>query len=82
MDGLAYTVIGIIGSFSLLKMMAGKDGWFATIFLNILFGGALFAMLNICNFIIPFNVISASCITLLGFPGVILLIILKVMFRF
>ena len=56
MDGLAYTVIGIIGSFSLLKMMAGKDGWFATVFLNIMFGGALFAMLNICNFIIPFNV--------------------------
>ena len=82
MDGLAYTVIGIIGSFSLLKMMAGKESMFATIFLNTLFGGALFAVLNICNFVIPFNVISASCITLLGFPGVILLIILKIMFRF
>ena len=82
MDGLAYTVIGIIGSFSLLKLMAGKDGAFATVFLNVVLGGALFAMLNICNFIIPFNIVSATCITLLGFPGVILLIILKIMFGF
>ena len=79
---LACTVIVVIGGFSLLKVMAGKSSLVATIFLNIIFGGFLFVMLNICNFNIPFNFLTGSFITFLGFPGVILLIILKIMFRF
>ena len=81
MDGLTYTVIGILGGFSVLKMLAGKEKMYATLFLNIVFGCAMYLMLNICDFTIPFNTLSASCIAVLGFPGVILLIILKIIFR-
>ncbi len=81
MSALAYAVIGIIGGFSVLKMLAGKENIMATMLLNIIFGGFLFVLLNICKFEIPFNMLSASCIAVLGFPGVILLIILKIMFR-
>ena len=58
MDGLTYAVIGILGGFSVLKMLAGKEKMYATLFLNIVFGGALYLMLNICDFTIPFNTIE------------------------
>ena len=43
-----------------------------------MFGGALFALLNIMGFSITLNLISGCIIAFLGVPGVVLLVILKI----
>ena len=82
MTSMSYIILGIFGGFSILKILADRRFAVVTLLLNILLGGTLYIILNICKVAIPFNVISGSCIALLGVPGVILLVILKFIFKF
>ena len=76
----SYVLLGVLGLFAVTKIIADKRFAIVTILLNVLFGGALYTILSICNVELPFNAISASCITILGAPGVILLVILRFVF--
>lgn len=79
---LSYVILAVFGGFSFVRLITdSKSSAFVTIFLNVIFGGTIYIILNICKVAIPFNFISASCITLLGVPGVILLAILKFVFK-
>ena len=78
----SYILIAIFGIFALVKLLSDRRFMFVTILLNVMLGGTMYIVLNFCKLDLPFNVISASFITLLGIPGVILLIILKLVFKF
>lgn len=80
-SSLPYVILGVFGGFSVLTLISDRSNAFVTIFLNIIFGGALYIILNLCKITIPFNILTASCISILGFPGVVLLVILKLVFR-
>ena len=76
----SYILLGVIGLFAVTKIIADKKYAIVTLLLNLVFGGALYIILGFFNVELPFNVISASCITILGAPGVVLLVILKFVF--
>lgn len=77
MTTMSYVILGVFGGFSIIKILAERKLAFVTLMLNILLGGTLYVILNICKIDIPFNIISGSCITILGVPGVLLLVVLK-----
>lgn len=54
--------------------------FFVTLILNILFGGLVYAVVNYYLMDLPLNYLSASAITILGVPGVMLLVALKYLF--
>ena len=76
----SYALMAVFGLVALTKIIADRRLAFVTLLLNLMFGGALYVILNICSLDLPFNAISASCITLLGAPGVVLLLILRFIF--
>lgn len=78
---LSYTLLGLFGCFSIFKMATNKCNMLVTIMFNVLFGGTLYVVLNLFRVEMPFNYLSASCIAVLGVPGVILLVVLKVIFN-
>lgn len=80
-SALSYIVLGLFSGLSILKILSDKGSIFVTLLLNIIFGGFLYAFLNILKVDLPFNFLSASCITILGAPGVILLALLKIIFK-
>ena len=80
-NGLSYALLGIVGFATVVKALAKKEDLLVTLLLNVLFGGAFFIILNICKVELPLNLISGACIAIAGFPGVILLIILKIVFK-
>ncbi len=80
-NGLAYALLGIVGFATVVKALAKKEDLLVTLLLNVLFGGAFFIILNLCKVELPLNLISGACIAIAGFPGVILLIILKIVFK-
>ena len=80
-NGLAYALLGIFGFATIVKALAKKEDLFVTFLLNILFGGTFFIILNICRVDLPLNIISGTFITVAGFPGVIILLILKIVFK-
>lgn len=67
-----------IGGIALLRILRDSMGNICSVILNIMFGGALFAMLNIMGFSITLNLFSGCIIVFLGVPGVVLLVILKI----
>ncbi len=73
----SYAFVSLLGIVSISKIIDDKYSALATLTLNLLLGGFLYALLNICHLNLPLNIFSASCITVLGVPGVILLVILK-----
>ena len=81
LNGLAYALLGIFGFTTIVKALARKEDFLVTILLNVLFGGALFIILNIFKVELPLNLVSGACIAIAGFPGVILLVILKIVFK-
>lgn len=81
LSGITYGILGVFGFCTFLKVLASKQDAIVTILLNTLFGGTFFVILNICKFYIPLNLLSGSCIVFGGFPGVILLIIVKLVFK-
>ena len=80
-NGLAYALLGIFGFTTVVRAMARKEDVLVTLLLNVLFGGAFFIILNICHMELPLNLVSGACIAIAGFPGVILLIVLKIVFK-
>lgn len=74
---VSYVFVSILGIVSITKIIDDKYSALATLTLNLLLGGFLYALLNIWNLNLPLNIFSASCITVLGVPGVLLLVILK-----
>lgn len=78
---LAYILLGLFGFCNIVKALASKDDLFVTVLLNVLFGGTFFIILNIFRIDLPLTWISGSCIAIGGFPGVILLLILKFVFK-
>ena len=80
-NGLAYALLGIFGFTTIVKALAKKEDFFVTLLINVLFGGAFFVILNLCKVQLPLNLISGACIAVAGIPGVILLIVLKIVFK-
>ena len=80
-NGLAYALLGIFGFTTVVRALAKKEDLLVTLLLNVLFGGAFFVILNLCKVDLPLNLVSGTCIAVAGFPGVILLIILKILFK-
>lgn len=70
-----------IAGIALLRILKDSLKNLASVVLNIMFGGTLFALLNIMGFPITLNLITGSIITLLGVPGVALIVILKMIFN-
>lgn len=69
-----------VGGVALLRIFRDSVKSMSSIVLNLLFGGALYAMVNILGFSITLNLISGCIIAFLGVPGVVLLVILKIIF--
>ena len=80
-SGLAYALLGIFGFATVVKALARKEDLFVTLLLNVLFGGAFFIILNLCKVELPLDWVSGTCVAVAGVPGVILLIILKIVFK-
>lgn len=76
----SFVVTISVGGIALLRIFNDSRKNLCSIILNIMIGGALFAVLNIMGVSITLNLISGSIIAFLGVPGVILLIILKSIF--
>ena len=53
---------------------------FLTLFLNIVFGGMAYVLVNYLSIDVPLNFFSGLIITLLGVPGVSLLVLIKYIF--
>lgn len=69
-----------VGGVALLRIFKDSFKNLSSIILNIMFGGALYAMINILGFPITLNILSGCIIAFLGVPGVVLLVILKIIF--
>lgn len=69
-----------LGGVALLRILNESRKNICSIIMNVMLGGALFAIINIMGFSINLNLITGSIITFLGVPGIILIIILKLMF--
>lgn len=77
----SFIVTSIIGAVALIRVMNDARKSICSIILNIMFGGALFVILNIMGVTIALNLVTGGIITFLGVPGVVLLIILKIIFN-
>lgn len=71
-----------IGGVALLRIINDSRKNICSIIMNIMLGGALFAIINLMGFSIKLNLITGSIITFLGVPGIILIVLLKLMFGF
>ncbi len=76
----SFIVTAGVGGIALFKVFNDSRKNICAIVLNILFGGALFVILNILGYTINLNLITGGIITFLGIPGIILIILLKTMF--
>ena len=70
-----------VGVLTLIRIFRDSVESLSNIVWNLLFGGALYVMVNILGFPITLNLITGGIITFLGVPGVLLLVILKIIFR-
>ena len=80
-NGLAYALLGMFGFATIVQALARKEDLFVTVLINVLFGGASLIILNLCKVELPLNLVSGTCVAIAGFPGVILLVILKIVFK-
>lgn len=71
-----------IGGIALLRIFNDSRKNICSIIMNIMLGGTLFAIINTMGFTINLNFITGSIITFLGVPGIVLIVILKLMFGF
>ena len=71
-----------IGGVALLRIFNDSRKNICSIIMNIMLGGALFAIINLMGFSIKLNLITGGIITFLGVPGIILIVLLKLMFGF
>ena len=76
-----YIVTESIGGFALLRILNDSRKNLCSVILNAMLGGTLFTILNIMGLKIALNFITGGIILLLGVPGVVLILILKGIFR-
>ena len=69
-----------VGGIALFRIFNDSRKNICSIIMNLMLGGFLFAMINILGFSINLNLITGSIITFLGVPGIVLIVILKLMF--
>lgn len=79
---MTYSILGVLGGFSLIKSVSAKRSVVYTLFMNSILGGILYILLNLVGMNIPMNIIVGSCIGILGVPGVALIVALKILFHF
>ena len=72
----AYAVAGFI-ALVIINMMLRSAKRMSVILINVLFGGALFIILNILGMELTVNALTVGIVGLLGVPGVILVVIMK-----
>lgn len=72
----AYAV-GIFLILVIINFMLRSARRMTVIIVNTLFGGALFIILNILGMKLTVNAVSIALVSLLGIPGVILVVIMK-----
>ena len=69
-----------IGGTALFRILNDSRKNICSVITNIMFGGFFFAIINIIGYTINLNFITGSIITFLGVPGIILIVLLKLMF--
>ena len=72
----AYAIAGFI-VLLIINMMLRSAKRMSVILINVLFGGALFIILNILGMELTVNALTVVLVGLLGIPGVILVVIMK-----
>jgi inhibitor of the pro-sigma K processing machinery len=77
----SFLITSLVGLIALIRVANDARKSICSIILNIMLGGALFIILNIMGVAITLNLITGGIIAFLGVPGVILLIILKTIFK-
>jgi len=75
---VSFIITASIGGIAFLRILNESRKNLFSIFINIILGGSLFILLNTIGFSITLNYITGSIITLLGIPGIGLLVILKI----
>lgn len=76
----AYIVTVSFGGFLLIRIFNATRKNLCSIILNIMLGGSLFLILNLMGAELPFNLITGGMIVFLGAPGVIAIILLRILF--
>ena len=75
-----FVSIFVIIATSIYRMLNDiKNDW-KQLFWNIFWGSILFSALNLLGLSINLNIVSASLIVLLGVPGIVLTVLLKLLF--
>lgn len=80
-NSLIYGILGGLGGISLIKSISEKKSVILVILINSILGGILYTLLNLIGMSINLNIITASCIGILGVPGVLLVVVLKLLLR-
>lgn len=76
----SYVVTVSFGGFLLIRIFNATRKNLCSIILNILLGGSLFLILNIMGASLPFNLVTGCMIAFLGVPGVVAIILLRILF--
>ena len=80
-NSLIYGILGGLGGISLIKSISEKKSIILVILINSILGGILYTLLNLIGMSINLNIITASCIGILGVPGMLLVVVLKLLLR-
>ncbi len=78
-NSLIYGILGGLGGISLIKSISEKKNVILVILINSILGGILYTLLNLIGMSINLNIITASCIGILGVPGMLLIVVLKLL---
>lgn len=78
-NSLIYGILGGLGGISLIKSISEKKSIILVILINSILGGILYALFNLIGMNINLNIITASCIGILGVPGMLLVVALKLL---
>lgn len=78
-NSLIYGILGGLGGISLIKSISEKKSIILVILINSILGGILYALFNLIGMSINLNIITASCIGILGVPGMLLVVALKLL---
>lgn len=81
LEATSFIITLSVGGVALFRVLNDSKKNICSIIINLLLGGALFAIINIMGFSINLNLITGSIITFLGVPGVVLIVLLKLLFR-
>ncbi len=77
----SYLITALFGGVALFRTFNDSRKNICSIIINVILGGTLFIILNIMGVKIPLNLITGGIVVFLGVPGVVLIILLKVIFK-